>query len=386
MRRRALLLAVLGTLMTLALAATAAADVTLGTTTQPSGSMGGTCGSGLYSVLTSAGSPTDTVPAAGGRITQWQTNTTGETAGAALSLVVLRPVSANNYTVVAIDNEALPNPLPVSNVATFTVATPITVNAGDILAVYAPADSTIVCLWHGGPSIPTSNIGADFLPATTPTVGGTETVAESAPGYLVNVAANLAPAVQDASVATSAPSNAAAGHVAVLSSSVTNGGSGSAPITFTENVPAGLAIDAVFAANGSCSTTAQTVTCTISGLASGQSAPVDVLATPSAPGNYTNSVSVAVGSGATDPNSANNTASAAFGVGRVIAAKCVVPKLKGISAGFAKTVLKDLGCKPKLKHQHSSVHKGDVIGTSPGPGTHAYRTKVTVKVSSGKKH
>jgi hypothetical protein len=372
-------------LMTLVIVSTASADITLGTTTPPSGSSGTTCApAGIFGVLTSGPSPTDTVPSPGGQITQWETNTTGDTAGAGVSLVVLRPASSNTYTVVAIDTEAIPNPLPASNIATYTLSAPINVNAGDILALYEPADATIVCLWHGG-TIPASNTGADFTP-TTPALGATETVAESAPGYLVNVAANLAPAHQDAAVTTTTSSNAASGHDAVLSSSVTNGGPGVGPITFTDNVPAGLTIDAAFASNGSCSTSGQTVTCTLAGLAAGQSAPVDVLVTPSAHGNYTNSVSVAVSSGAVDPNSGNNSASAALAVSQVVTARCVVPKLKGIPAGFAKTVLGELGCKVKTKHKHSSVHKGDVIGTSPGPGTYAYRRTVTLKVSAGKKH
>ena len=42
----------------------------------------------------------------------------------------------------------------------------------------------------------------------------------------------------------------------------------------------------------------------------------------------------------------------------------------------------------KIKHKHSSIHKGDVIGTSPGAGTYASQTTVIVRVSSGtkKKH
>jgi beta-lactam-binding protein with PASTA domain len=151
-------------------------------------------------------------------------------------------------------------------------------------------------------------------------------------------------------------------------------------------VPAGLTINSASAGDGTCSTLGQNVTCTITGLAAGQSVPVNVVVTPSAPGSYTSHVSVAVPSTNPDPNSANNAASLTLAVEQVVPARCVVPKLKEVSAGLAKSVLKDLGCKVKLKHQRSGVHKGDVIGTSPGPGTHAYLAKVTVKVSSGKKH
>ncbi len=46
-----------------------------------------------------------TVPAGGGVITQWQTNTTGDAAGATLTLVVLRPGASGTATVVGTDRD-----------------------------------------------------------------------------------------------------------------------------------------------------------------------------------------------------------------------------------------------------------------------------------------
>ncbi len=219
---------------------------------------------------------------------------------------------------------------------------------------------------------------------------------------------------QDAAVTTGVSAGGTAGQVALLSSTVTNNvlpnnESATQPITFTDPVPAGFTVDSAGAGGGLCSTSGQTVTCTVS-LSAGQSAPVDVLVTPSAAGSYTNAVSVALPVDDTDPTPANNSATATLSVAPALVfpsspapapvgpssvgpspigssgqTHCVVPKLKGVSESFAKTALKDLGCKVKVKHKHSSVHKGDVIGTSPGAGTYADQTTVTVKVSSGKK-
>jgi uncharacterized protein DUF11/PASTA domain-containing protein len=194
--------------------------------------------------------------------------------------------------------------------------------------------------------------------------------------------------------------------VALLSSTVTNNGSATQPITFTDLVPAGMTVDSAGAGGGLCSTSGQTVTCTISDLAVGQSEPVDVLVTPSAAGSYTNAVSVALPVDDNDPDLSNNSASAGLSVAPAPVppssggpppvspppvtpsgqtSHCIVPKLKGVSGSFAKIVLEDLGCKVTIKHKHSRIHKGDVIGTSPGAGTYAEQTTIIVKVSSGKK-
>jgi hypothetical protein len=195
---------------------------------------------------------------------------------------------------------------------------------------------------------------------------------------------------QDAGVSTSAaPSNATAGYPALLTSTVTNGGPDTGPITFKDSVPAGLTINSVGAGSGTCTTSGQQVTCTITGLGVGQSALVDIAVTPTAAGNYTNAVSVSDAPGFTDSNSGNNSASAALPVGVAHSPNCVVPKLKGFRVAFAKQLLHLLGCTTRVKHAHSnSVHKGDAVRTKPGKGTYAFGKKVTIIASSGpkKKH
>lgn len=132
----------------LALPATAAADITLGTTAQPAGSSPGNCAAGyMIGQETSDPSTPDTVPPPGGQITGWQTNTTGDTAGSGLTLVVLRP-NEGAYTVVGVDPEVLPTPLPTDGIATFTLPTPLQVQSGDVLSLYS-FNGVGNCAWGG---------------------------------------------------------------------------------------------------------------------------------------------------------------------------------------------------------------------------------------------
>jgi uncharacterized repeat protein (TIGR01451 family) len=369
----------------LAFAAAASAS-TLGITSQPSGSTTFGCTGAVIAQGTDDSTTPYHVPAGGGQISQWQTVTTGDTPGAALTFAVLRSAGSGNYTVVGADSETIPNPLPSGGVASYSLSPPIQVQSGDTLALYA--GSGVQCYFEGG-STPVGNsliALADSSPP--PSAGQTVTMmgTPSPPGFTLNLAATLGPGIQDAAVTTTGPSGASAGQAALFSSTVTNNGPGGRAITFTDTVPSGMTIDSAVAGSGSCSVSGQTVTCTISGLATGQSAPVAVVATPSSPGSYTNRVSVAPPSGATDPNTANNSASATLNVGLSLPAKCVVPKLKGASSSLAKRVLKDLGCKVKTTKAHSnSVRKGSVVKTKPGPGKYPYRKRITLAVSSGPK-
>jgi len=268
----------------------------------------------------------------------------------------------------------------------YPLSTPISVQAGDTLALYATSGS-VHCYFSAG-STPIGDVLAALTDSSPPPTQGQSLAPSttSPAGFTLNVAATLVQQEDAAVTATAGPLGANAGQAALLSSTVTNSGPASGAITFTDTVPSGLTIDSAVAGNGSCSTSGQTVTCTINGLASGQSAPVDVVVTPRLPGTFTNRVSVAVGSGLTDANTANNTAAATLSVGLALPAKCVVPSLKGVASGTAKTVLTALGCKVKTVRAHSrSVHKGSVITTKPGAGTYAYQRTITLTVSSGPK-
>ena len=219
--------------------------------------------------------------------------------------------------------------------------------------------------------------------------------------------------LQDASVSEAAPSGTTAGSPAVLSATVTNKGPAAAPISFTDTAPAGLSIEgAIGGSNTSCSFSGQQVTCTVSGLQPRQSADVEIIVNPAAAGSYTNRVSVASAAGISDPDSSNDSASATLQVtaapvatapaqtapAQTIPAQttpaqtapaqtCVVPNLRGIPVVFAKVVLSMTGCRAgKVRTVHSkSVHKGDVIKTTPRPGTYSGRRVVALRTSSGPK-
>jgi hypothetical protein len=330
-----------------------------------------------------------TVPMAG-TITQWQTNTSGDQAGDAITLVVLRPTSTHAYTVLATDAESLPTPLPSGNVATFNLANPISVAQGDIFGLFGPSSS--VCFYERG-EIPSGGIiggiGVNGGSAPAPGTNVSPTIFTGPPVDL-NFAATFIPTPADAGVSTLAgPTNATTGYPAVLSSIVANAGPGTYPITFTDVVPAGLTIDSAVAGSGVCVTAAQTVTCTIIGLAPRQSAPVQIVVTPGTNGIYENLVSVGLPSGVPDPNTANDTASSVLLVAPVPPApptpRCVVPRLKGIPAWFAERVLGLLGCQVgKLSRVHSrGVAKGSVISSTPGAGTYPVLKVISLQVSSG---
>jgi hypothetical protein len=384
-------------LLLLAVPAAASADATLGTTSQPTGSNPNPCFGNLVAQLTSDATTPYTVPAGGGEITQWQINTAQATAGAPITFVVLRPLGGNTYSVVAADTESLPAPLPADNAASFTLATPISVNGGETLGLYGAQSNSPVCFWSAGSTPPGDSLialgdGTPPNPGQTLgeiTNGGTPT---SGPGFTLNLSATLV-SREDAGVTTTAPlPNPSVGAASLLASTVSDVGPGSSPITFTDDVPTGLQIDSVVAGSGTCAVSGQQVTCTISGLAPGQSAPVDIVVTPGAAGSYPNAVTVNPPTGITDPNPANNTASATLAVPAPPApaapptAKCVVPALRGIPAAFARRVLGLLGCTVgKVSKVHSRVAKGAVVSASPGAGTYAAGKVVALQVSSGPK-
>jgi serine/threonine-protein kinase len=117
---------------------------------------------------------------------------------------------------------------------------------------------------------------------------------------------------------------------------------------------------------------------------------VEIVVTPSAAQTYTDSASVKVADGVTDPNAANDNATLTLDVAAAAGAgptKCVVPKLGGASAALARKVLPLLGCKAgKTKKTHSkSVAKGLLVGTSPGAGSYTVNKVIALKVSSGPK-
>lgn len=391
---------VLGLTLLVALAAAplARADTTLGTTTKPAGASEGPCSNTdtLAQLTDTAASPYLVSPP-GGTVTGWQINTAGSSAaGGSVTFLVLRVNgSAGTADIVASDTETLPNPLPASGVASFTLPTPVPVTGGETFGLYSP--SPVACFFYnsGGSSVPTGNTIDGWPTSTSPTAGQTLTGAfgASPAGYEMNLAVTLGLPQVDAGVTTSAlPTTATTtGTLAVLPSVVTNAGTRTGDITFTDMVPAGLAIQKVIGGPGTCTTSGQTVTCTISGLPAGQQASFAVVVSGASAGTYTNQVTVSP-NGADDPVTSNNTASAQLRVTappappRPPARHCTVPRLTGTPSGIAKRILAMFGCKiGKISTSHNRLAKGTVIRTKPGAGTYAVNRKIAITVSSGPK-
>jgi hypothetical protein len=371
----------------LVLAGPAGAVTTIGSTTQPSGSTP-TLGCGPGDVIAQATSDAATpyiVPAGGGRISQWQINTAGATAGTSVTFVVLKFVSPN-YTVVGADQQTLPNPLPMSGIASFTLATPIAVTGGEALGLYTNSNTGVACYWQGGSTSPNDTLRAIDEPMAPAAGQSLSPLSASPPTFALNVAATVQSVFDPGVSTTTGPAGATVGKPALLLSSVTNSGPGSAPITFTDTVPTGLTIGSEAVGSGSCSVTGQQVSCTITGLASGGTAPVIIVVTPTAAGSYTNNVTVAPVGGDVDTNPANDTTATTLAVAPVPPPpSCTVPALAGTPLGVAKRVLVLLNCKAGAVTRASSktVAKGDVIKTTPRAGVYANDKVIALVVSSG---
>lgn len=367
-----------------------ASGLTLGNTTIPSGGSPSGCGtSTFFTEKATDPSYQYMVPAGGGLITSWSINTVSATAGTAVTLLVLRP-TGSEYTIVAFDNETLPSPLPGSGVATFGLASPISVSGGEVIGLYG-SGSAVACYFNGG-TIPAADEIAAGGPVSPPSVGATYKVTASAPSYLVNVSANLVQP-EDVGVAGAAtPSSIIAGGAAEYAFTVSNGGVASEPVTFTDAIPSGLKILTAAAGSGTCSTTGQTVTCTISGLKAGSSVPVSIVVQAAGVGSYPDSASV-TSSALSDPNPGNNSVNTTLTVGNLPAPPCKTVRLTGLQLAFAKQLIGALNCKVgKVTRKASrSVRKGLVISSNPGANkTLAAGSAVNVVISSGppkkKKH
>ena len=378
------LLALAATMLGLLVFTGTAGAAQLGITAPPSGSSSSTgCSGVLIGQNTDSSTTPYLVPAGGGYITQWQTYSAGDAPGSTITLAVLRRASSTTYTVVGADTETIPNPLPSGNVASFTLPSPLQVAAGDTVGLYS--SSGVVCYFYGG-STPTGDTLFAAPGGGLPTTGQTVTTSGSVSpaGYAMNVAFTLL-TNQDVSVQTSTfPSTTDISSSALLQSVVTNGGPLATPITFTDQVPAGLRIQSATTGLGTCTVSGQTVTCTITGLPVGQSTMVNVLVSTPTAGTYANSVSVSVASPVIDANAANNSATTNLIVTK-LPQKCIVPGLRKLPAASGRGLLTQLGCRVRVRNVHSSIAKGLVIGTAQKVGTYAYHQLVTLNVSSGPK-
>ena len=189
--KKVVMLAGLVLAFTTALAGVARADTTLGSTAIPGGSTAGECSGDVIAQPTSDPSTPYTVPTPPvGPLSSWQVNTTGATAGAPVTLVVLRSTGPTTYTVVGADTQAIPSSPPPGLIATFTVPSPIAVSGGEILALYTPAP-TFVCYFHDGATPAADSLISLDTPAT-PVFGQALSLDDSSgPGYTLNLAATL---------------------------------------------------------------------------------------------------------------------------------------------------------------------------------------------------
>jgi Domain of unknown function DUF11/PASTA domain len=359
----------------------AASTFAVGSTAIPSGNPAPqACNpAGVFSQSMGVPTAAPSTIAAGGQLTQWQVNTAIDSTGAAggaIELVALTP-EVGFYRIDAVDQETLPNPLPANGVATFTPASPMMVSAGDILGLSGA--STVNCAWTA------LGYTGEIFAADPVTPADVFSPLTSGP-LAVAVAATVA-STEDSAITTAVlpGGTVPAGGAALLASTVTDKGPAGNPLTFTDAVPSGLTITTAFSPSGPCTTVGQVVTCTLSGLAAGQSAPVDIIVTPRS-GTYTNSVTVTQPTAATDPVTTNNKATATF-TAVTASTKCVVTSLGNVPLSTAKKLLGALNCKVgKVSKAFSSkVAKGNVVKTTPGKGSFAAGTKIAIVESSGPK-
>lgn len=189
--KRFALLASLALMSLVVSASSAGAAVTLGSTTVPSGSVPGTCsGASVDAQLTDDPSTPYFAPGVG-KITQWQTNTSLDTAGQPLTFVVLKPVGGGSFSVVGVDARTLPSPLPAGEVAAFQLAAPIPVTAGETLGLTSAAGA--ICFWHAGAVPVASTVTALFIPAPLAPNQTLASVETSPGGFTMNLGATFIP-------------------------------------------------------------------------------------------------------------------------------------------------------------------------------------------------
>jgi hypothetical protein len=183
-----------GLALALALTFTGAAHgATLGTATQPENAEPSACGeNAIINQLRSDPSTPYHVPGTG-TITQWQINTTDDTPGSPVTLVVLRPAGFGGFSVVGVDARTIPTPLPAGNIATFSLSTPIAVQAGDTFGLFTDSNGAVVCFWDQG-STPLGDSVVALTAASAPVVGQVFAIVDSSNGgFTMNLAATFEP-------------------------------------------------------------------------------------------------------------------------------------------------------------------------------------------------
>ena len=111
--------------------------------------------------------------------------------GKPLTFVVLKSVGGGSFNVVGVDERTLPSPLPPEEVATFQLAAPIAVTAGETLGLTSVAGA--ICFWQAGAVPVESTLTALSFPGPlAPNL--TLTPAETSPGgFTMNLGATFIP-------------------------------------------------------------------------------------------------------------------------------------------------------------------------------------------------
>lgn len=268
---------------------------------------------------------------------------------------------------------------------TNTVALRVAVAAGDVLGMYTPDGAD--CGVAGGSADVFQPVGGD------PAVGADITPNGSAPATIA-VSANFepdvdkdgfgdetedscptdpaihtGPCITDLSATQSVtPTTIGIGDVAVATVTLANGSTGLAQgVTATAKVTPGLQVVGMIPGNGC--TFSPDLSCTFGNLAGGASTVAAIVVRGVTTGAQT--LSTSAGPLASDPSTANNTATTAITVEKRVTARCNVPSLKGLTKAVAKRLLTAAGCKlGKAKSKKAkSGKKGTVIKQSPKAGS-----------------
>jgi hypothetical protein len=341
-----------------------------------------TIGETVWLAQTKAASADYAVPAGGGAITAWST-AFGEP-GSGTGLLVFAQ-AGGKLSVLAGDAQTLPAPAPADHVNTFTLASPIVVQPGDLLGLYSPKALPADCIFAG--------TGEDEISAGTlagfPASGTALTPLVNETGYLLDVSAEIQ--LIDGALAQSiTPSNVVSGTPSVIKLTPTFTPVSAIPSTITDTLPTGLQLVAASASPGTCTAAGQTVTCQV-GAEAGAS--VVIVVTAATTGTFTNSASLSIAP-FTDANPTDNSASAALNVtapagispGPPAVSNCRPFNLAGVKRSLAETIFKALDCTIGKVGEKSSkkVGKGLLISNSPSSGSLTAGAAISLVVSSGK--
>lgn len=369
MMRFRLLLGTIGAFMMLAPASATAVTVGRLPSSDP-----GTCTittSASFLTQVSAASGSAVVPDGGGVITSW--STAYQPGGTPLALVVFSPFAVggggDQATVLGVDAETAPG----TTVATFRLARPIAVQAGDLIGLVVEPNTSVRCFSTSGSGSDSALGGAAPLG-----VGSLATATAPGPGVVVDVSAEVTQSVDVGLGGFATPSPVPLGGGVDLSFPIT--GDIAVGTTFTDTLPSGLAPVAAVATDGTCTVAGQAVHCTTTTVP----ATVHVFARATTVGSITDTASVT--SALSDPNPANNAVTVPLTVTAPAPGKCHVPSLAGAPLGVARSVLPLVGCTAGKVTRKSSrrVPRGQVISTTPGTDTVAAAgTPVAIVVSSG---